>query len=101
MKIEFDDTKSSTNEQQRGFGFAYAARVLFDPDRFEIIDDRFDYSEVRFRTIGAIEGRVFAVVYTIRADVIRIISARRANRYERQEYQNRNPRSAQPAPVDP
>ncbi|MBL6598992.1 MAG: BrnT family toxin [Alphaproteobacteria bacterium] len=93
MKIEFDIVKSAANEQRRGFGFDFAARVLLDGQRFEIVDDRFDYGEIRVRTIGAIANDVFAVVYTRRGDTIRVISARKANRHERQQYQDRNSES--------
>jgi uncharacterized protein len=90
-KFEFDTAKSNDNEQRRGFGFEYAARVFFDEHRVEVLDDRHDYGEARVRVIGAIEGNIFAVVYTIRGDAIRIISARKANRYERRRYQDRHP----------
>ena len=46
---------------------------------------RWDYGEDRYRLLGAIEGRVFAVIYTMRDATIRIISARKANRREVRE----------------
>jgi len=49
------------------------------------LDDRFDYGEDRWFGIGFLGSGVAVVVWTERQnDVIRIISARRANRYERQ-----------------
>ena len=51
-------------------------------------DNRWDYGEDRYQLLGTIEHRVFVVVYTVRGDVIRIISARKANQREVQDYEN-------------
>ena len=52
-------------------------------------DIRHSYGEERFQLTGRIEGRLFIVVYTPRARVIRIISARKANQREVKHYENR------------
>lgn len=52
-------------------------------------DHRWDYGEDRFEMLGEIDGRVFIVIYTLRGNTIRIISARKANRREVNEYENR------------
>jgi uncharacterized DUF497 family protein len=49
-------------------------------------DERFAYGEQRFVTFGVLEGRVVAVVHTKSADVIRIISIRKATRSEEASY---------------
>lgn len=46
------------------------------------------YGEDRYRLIGIIENRLFVVVYTKRHEVIRIISARKANLREVKHYEN-------------
>lgn len=74
---------------ERGFDFAYAARAFFDPNRLIRADTRRSYGEARYQLLGKIEHRVFVVVYTPRNDVIRIISARKANRREVKHYENR------------
>ena len=51
-------------------------------------DHRWDYDEERYQLLGKIEQRVFFVVYTVRNSVIRIISARKANRREVKDYEN-------------
>ena len=51
-----------------------------------IEDDRKDYGEERFVTFGMMEGRVVAVVHTERGDSIRIISIRKATKYEQKTY---------------
>jgi uncharacterized protein len=49
-------------------------------------DARRDYGEKRWLTVGRIEARLFAVAHTPRGNVIRVISARRANERERRKY---------------
>ena len=86
MQFEWDDAKSKATRKDRGFGFEEAAGVFLDPCRFTFPDERNDYGEPRWVTFGEIEGRLFAVAYTMRGDTIRIISARKANARERRRY---------------
>ena len=51
-----------------------------------LIDDRFDYGEIRFVTFGILREVVVAVVYTETNDLMRIISLRKATRNEEKEY---------------
>ena len=60
----------------------------FDDSRVIARDRRWDYGEARYRLLGAIEGRVFVLIYTVRGSAIRIISARKANRKEIREYEH-------------
>lgn len=83
--FEWDAAKSAANLRARGFDFAYAA-LIFDGPTLEMDDDRADYGERRIQAIGRAGDDVLFVVYTWRADVRRIISARRANRRERDAY---------------
>jgi len=87
MRLEWDENKSDACFADRGFDFAYVIRAFADPDRLLNRDHRWDYGEERYRLLGKIDGRVFVLVYTPRDDVIRIISARKANRREVQEYE--------------
>ena len=87
MDIEFDPGKSAKNEVERGFGFLYAAQIFLGPT-IETVDERHDYGEVRVQAIGQVEGDVLAVVYTDRGEGRRIISARMANRRERELWQS-------------
>ena len=79
MEFEWDDAKSDACFAQRGFDFAYAIRASLDHDRIVGRDRRWDYGEDRYRPLGAIEGRVVVVIYTVRGSAIRIISARKAS----------------------
>ncbi len=49
-------------------------------------DNRFDYGETRYISLGLLEGRVIVVAHTESEDVIRIISARKATKYEEAYY---------------
>ncbi len=88
MEFEWDEVKSNACLVRRGFDFAYAVRAFFDPFRMVNADRRRDYGEDRYQLQGAIEGRVYVVVYTIRGSAIRIISARKANRKEVRKYEH-------------
>ena len=87
MVFEWDDVKSDQNLRRRGFGFDVAACV-FDGPTIEAVDDRRAYGEIRTRAIGLVDENVLVVVYTDRNEVRRIISARKANRKERQLWQS-------------
>ena len=87
MEFEWDEAKSDHCFAHRGFDFAYAIRAFLDPNRLVGRDRRWDYGEDRYRLLGAIEGRVFVVIYTVRGSAIRIVSARKANRREVGEYE--------------
>jgi uncharacterized DUF497 family protein len=88
MDFEWDEDKSEICFRERGFDFAYAVIVFFDSDRIVQPDKRYSYGEDRYQVIGMIEGRLFFVVYTLRGDVIRLISARKANQREVKQYDN-------------
>jgi uncharacterized DUF497 family protein len=88
MEFEWDETKSETCFQERGFDFAYAAQAFFDPHRLIRADLRRSYGEERFQLTGRIDSRIFVVVvYTPRANATRIISARKANNREVKHYE--------------
>jgi uncharacterized protein len=87
MEFEWDDAKSDQNLRQRGFGFDYATCV-FDGPTIETVDDRRAYGEIRIRAIGQVDENVLVVIYTDRNKICRIVSARKANRRERQLWQS-------------
>ncbi len=80
--VEWDEEKSVRCYEERGFDFDYAAK-LFDGDFIEWEDRRRDWGEPRLVTVGEVEGRILAVVWTPRGNLRRIISARPASRSER------------------
>ena len=89
MDFEWDTSKAKSNERKHGIKFEVASAVFADDYRIERVDTDSSDSEGRWATTGLIEGMEIYVVYTVRGEAIRLISARRANRYERDEYWNR------------
>ena len=89
-QFQWDDAKAAANDAKHGVAF-YAARGIFkDPFSIEQIDDRDNYGEERFAITGMVSGRILVVVYTMRGEAIRIITARGAEPYEQREYHEQN-----------
>ena len=87
MDFEWDDAKARSNLLKHGVDFVDAIEAVLDPNRLEEVDTTFDHGEERLRVIGMAHGRVLFVVTTLRnGDVCRIISARKATRYEQDRY---------------
>jgi uncharacterized DUF497 family protein len=87
MQYEWDEDKRIANLARHKVDFADA--VDFDWDTaFETIDDRSDYDEERWVAIGLIGNKVHVLVYTVRAQKIRLISLRKANKRERNHYES-------------
>ncbi len=87
MKIEWDENKRQSNARKHGIDFSDVYRI-FDSEVVLIEDDRHDYGEMRFIAFGLLFGYVIAVVYVLRGDVIRLISARKAGKNEERNYFN-------------
>ena len=86
MAYQWNEDKAAANISKHGIDFADAVSVFSDDLAITIPDERFD--EERFVTIGIDAfGRVLIVVYTLRDDEIRLISARKATRLEQQQYE--------------
>ena len=86
MEIEFDPGKDAKNIAERGISLGEASALL-SGFALERVDSRHEYGEIRVVAIGEIGGLEFVCVYTLRGGAIRLISLRRANRRERNEYQ--------------
>ena len=86
MEFEWDKAKAAANLAKHGIDFDDAKLVFLDPLRFEEVDERHSDQEIRFKVLGEVEGRVLSVVFTWREGRRRLISARRANRGEREKY---------------
>ena len=86
MEFEWDSAKRASNLAKHGIDFADAVEA-FEAPMLVAVDSRADYGETRFAGIGRAAGRVIVVVWTEREDVIRLISARRANAKERTRYE--------------
>ena len=89
MDFEWDAAKAVSNERKHAIPFSFAARIFLDKNRLERLDMQGNYDEDRWVTLGLVEEFEIVVVYTLRAETIRIISARKANRHEQETYWNR------------
>ncbi|MBH8564669.1 BrnT family toxin [Nostoc sp. CENA67] len=85
MQYEWDEEKRLANLLKHGIDFIDIPNV-FHGDTLTVEDDRYSYGEQRFVTFGLLQGRVIAVVHTEREDCTRIISARKATKYEQRIY---------------
>lgn len=92
MEFEWDENKRLKILRERKIDFIDMVDLWDDPRRQEVRDLRNNYDEPRFQTIGKMRFNIYFVVYTARvyedgAEVTRIISARRANKKERDLYE--------------
>ena len=85
VRFEWDEQKRLVNLNRHGIDFRDVYQV-FDFDRFLLEDDRYDYGEQRWISFGLLFGEVVAVTHTETDDLIRIISARRADKHEEERY---------------
>ena len=85
MQYEWDEEKRLANLRKHGIDFIDIPNVFYG-DTLTVEDDRYSYGERRFVTFGLLQGRVIAVVHTEREDCTRIISARKATKYEQRIY---------------
>ena len=89
LSFEWDGEKARSNERKHGVSFDEAATAFGDPLSVTIPDPDHSEDEDRFILMGSTYlGRVLVVVHTDRGDNIRIISARRATRMERRQYED-------------
>ena len=86
MKFEWDDTKRRINLKKHALDFR-DAHVVFNDEALILEDPHNDYNETRYLLQGTLEQHIVIIVFTVRDDdVIRIISMRKANKRERQNY---------------
>jgi uncharacterized DUF497 family protein len=89
MDFEWDSNKNTSNKEKHGIDFNDAKEVFKDENKTLSEDNRNDYGEKRWKIIGEIYGSIISVIYTQRNESIRIISARKASKKERDEYKNK------------
>jgi uncharacterized protein len=85
VEFEWDSNKAVANLRKHGVRFAEAVTIFEDDGSLTMPDD--DLTEERFISVGLGSlGRVLVVVYTLRDDRVRIITARKATRREQSQY---------------
>lgn len=89
MKFEWDDQKAASNLLKHGVSFEEALSALGDTMGLTFSDTDHSDDEDRSRTYAlSNKMRLLVVVHTERRDTVRIISARKATRYEKSIYEN-------------
>lgn len=86
VDFEWDEKKAAVNFRKHGVPFPFATGVFLDENRLEWKDDRGTFGEQRWITVGLVDGIEITVAFTIRGRVTRLISARKAERHEREDY---------------
>jgi uncharacterized DUF497 family protein len=89
FNFEWDDQKAASNLQKHGVPFDEAVSVFGDSLALTFSDTEHSEDEERSRTYGiSNKGRLLVVIHTERRNRVRIISARKATRYEKSIYKN-------------
>ncbi len=95
IRFEWDEAKNQTNQRKHGLSFEEAVQVFRDPLQVSA-QDRIENGEERWQTFGMVRGVLLVMVaHTLHEEdeaetVVRIISARRADRKERRFYEDEN-----------
>jgi uncharacterized DUF497 family protein len=82
MRFSWDEAKRKSNLRKHLLDFTDAEKVFISGITFTFEDDRFDYGEQRFVTIGILAGEIVVIAHTERDETTRIISMRKATKYE-------------------
>lgn len=95
MRCEWDPQKAESNLRKHGVDFEVAQDTFRDPFS-RIVPDQFELDEERLQITGLAGGHILVVVFVDRSyeaeegdEIVRIISARRANRQERRDFEGR------------
>ena len=88
MRLEWNAQKARENLRKHGVSFEEASSVFFDPLSVTGYDPDHSVNERRLVTFGmSSSGRLLVVAHAEKEDAIRIISARRTTRAEREPYE--------------
>jgi uncharacterized DUF497 family protein len=83
--FEWDARKNVANVEKHGINFGEALKVFSDPDAL-IFESNRRAEEIRYLIVGRVDDMLLTVVFTFRGAGVRIISARRARKSERERY---------------
>lgn len=88
LRFEWNHKKALLNIRKHGIAFEEASTIFGDSLSLTIPDTFHSIGEDRFITLGtSVKGRILVVIHTDHQDIIRIISARKATRNERNQYE--------------
>jgi uncharacterized DUF497 family protein len=85
MRFTWDERKRRSNFAKHGLDFADVPEV-FAGATFTFEDDRFDYGEQRFITLGLLRSMVVVMAHLEQDDAVRIVSMRKATKHEQKTY---------------
>ena len=88
MEFEWDEKKNILNVEKHGIDFNDAYEIFNNPT-FIKVDNRKNYQEKRWIGLGKLKNIIVVIAYTKRKNKVRIISIRKANKKERQIYNER------------
>ncbi|MGD9628165.1 MAG: BrnT family toxin [Pyrinomonadaceae bacterium] len=83
--MKWDEKKRKENIRRHGFDFRDVPRV-FENESVTDVDDRFDYAETRYYTLGILDHLVVVISHTEDDNCIRVISFRKAEKHEEEIY---------------
>ncbi len=94
IRFEWDEAKNQSNQRKHGVSFEEASQVFRDPLHVSV-QDCIEGSEQRWQTLGMVQDCLLLLVaHTLRdqegAEIVRIISARKATPKERRRYEQEN-----------
>ncbi len=85
MEFEWDEVKRQSNLHKHRLDFA-DAETVFVGVTFTFDDERFEYDEDRYITLGLLRDGVVVIAHTEREEMVRIISMRKATKNEQKIY---------------
>ena len=86
MIADFDPSKDAANRAKHGVPLAFGVRIFSDPLVAIVPTVRLGDEEERFKAIGLIDGKLWTAVHVWRDETVRLISVRRSNRSEQEDY---------------
>ena len=85
MIFDWDKKKRKTNIKKHRIDFS-ELRKVFEKPMLTRVDNRKDYGEIRWISLGDLDGEIVVLIYTEKENNIRLISARRATKNEESIY---------------
>jgi hypothetical protein len=88
MEKRFDPAKDTANRQKHGLPLMFGETIFDDADHIIISSIREIDGEERFKVVGAVDGKIYTAVFTLRNGERRYISVRRSNKGEERAYRD-------------
>ena len=90
MEFEWDENKNAENLKKHGVSFEEAEKAFEDENAVELFDELNSDTEIRFQIIALSSKRLLFVAFTVRKEIVRIISARKADAKQVKIYNEYN-----------